>query len=352
MKIWDVIISGAGIIGVSLALELRDRGMSVLVLDQGAPGKEASSAAAGMLAAADPETPPRLRTLAYAGAAMYPEFVAKIERLSGCKTDFRRGAIALLPDAAVPAEHRLLSAAELQKLEPAISPGKYSAAVAESEHSVDPDLLMRAAVQAARSVGVEFRIQTQVRRMRSAGDQAEVIAGEERFVGRVAVNCQGAWSGAPVRPRKGQMLYLQPQKSGLLSRVLRTPEAYLVPRSSGRILVGATVEDIGFNKTVEPEVIENLHRAASRYVPQLASAPVVSSWAGLRPGTPDDLPILGQTETHGVFVASGHFRNGILLAPVTARIMADLIAGKTPEFDISDFSPARFVNVARPLCMR
>lgn len=347
MKIWDVIISGAGIIGVSLALKLRERGAAVLVLERGEPGKEASSAAAGMLAATDPETPAPLRPLAYASAKLYPQFVKKVENLSGLKTDLRRGAIALLENAVVPPEHRLLSTTQLKQLEPAINPGGYSAAIAENENSVDPDLLMQAALRAAHIGGVELRSHTPVQQMRSTGGQVEVIASNETFVAQKAMNCQGAWSGAPVRPRKGQMLYLQPEKPGLLTRVLRSPEAYLVPRSSGKILVGATVEDVGFDKAVQPEVIRDLHNAAAGFVPELAFAKIVSSWAGLRPGTPDDLPILGQTKTPGVFIASGHFRNGILLAPITARIMADLIAGKSPELDISVFSPARFVNVAR-----
>lgn len=346
MKVWDVIISGAGIIGVSLALELRERGASVLVLDRGEPGRESSSAAAGMLAATDPETPEKLQPLTYMSARLYPQFVEKLECLSSRRTDFRRGAIALLSNTPVPPEHRLLSSAELKELEPALNPGKLVAAIVESENSVDPDLLMQAALGAARAAGIELRSQTAVRQMRSSGSQIEVLAGADRFPAFAAVNCQGAWSGAPVRPRKGQMLYLQPQEPGLLERVLRTPGVYLVPRSSGKVLVGATVEDVGFDKTVEPEVIRDLHQAAVKFIPQLASAPVISSWAGLRPGTPDDLPILGQTETPGVFIASGHFRNGILLAPVTARIMADLIAGEAPEVDISDFPPARFANVA------
>ncbi|HEY6253206.1 MAG TPA: FAD-dependent oxidoreductase, partial [Candidatus Angelobacter sp.] len=144
MKVWDVIISGAGIIGVSLALEVRERGAAVLVLDRGEPGREASSAAAGMLAATDPETPEQLRPLAYAGARLYPRFVEKLEHLSAVKTDFRRGAIALLPNAMVPPEHRLLSAAELRGLEPGLNPGRFAAAIADNENSVDPDLLMRA----------------------------------------------------------------------------------------------------------------------------------------------------------------------------------------------------------------
>ena len=140
------------------------------------------------------------------------------------------------------------------------------------------------------------------------------------------------------------MLYLQPQKPGLLTHVVRTPDIYLVPRSSGKILVGATVEDVGYDKTVAPQAIRSLHRSAADVVPPLAKAAVVSSWAGLRPGTPDDLPIIGLTEIPNVFIAAGHFRNGILLAPATAMIMADLIAGKAPEINVSAFSPARFAD--------
>ena len=146
----------------------------------------------------------------------------------------------------------------------------------------------------------------------------------DTFSAAAAVDCRGAWSGAPVRPRKGQMLYVLPQAS-LLQHVLRTPEVYVVPRSSGKILIGATVEDVGFDKSVDPSAIQQLVTAASKYLPELASAPITQSWAGLRPGTPDDLPIIGPTNIPRVFAATGHFRNGILLAPVTAQIMADLI---------------------------
>ena len=345
MKTWDVIISGAGIIGVSLGLEMRERGAEILVLDRAEPGREASSAAAGMLSGADPETPVPLWPLTRRSAELYPQFVEKLERLSGTKVDFRRGAIALFPTGTeTPPEHAVLSSSELKKLEPALRAGDHSAALAAQENSVDPDLLMQAALVAARAVGIEVRGHTAVQQMRSSGAQVEVLAENGRFLAKVAINCQGAWAGAPVRPRKGQMLYLHPKNPALLRHVLRTPDVYLVPRSSGKLLVGATVEDVGYDKTVVQEAIQDLHRDASRFVPELAFAPVVSSWAGLRPGTPDDLPILGKTETAGVFIATGHFRNGILLAPVTAKIMADVIGGGAPELDISGFSARRFVQ--------
>lgn len=341
MKVWDVIISGAGIIGVSLALELRERGADVLVLDSGEPGQEASSAAAGMLSAVDPETPAHLQPLTRASADLYPAFVEKAERLSGIKTDFRTGAIALFVTPSMPRHHRPLAAAELKSLEPALRAGGCSAYFVANENSVDPALLMQATLQAARARGAEIRGHTAVCAMDSARDEVRVKTNGDNFVARAGVNCQGAWAGAPVRPRKGQMLYLQPQEPDLLRYVVRAPEAYLVPRSSGKILVGATVEDIGYDKTVVPEAVQQLHANAARFVPVLASAAVVSSWAGLRPGTPDDLPILGKTKS-GVFVATGHFRNGILLAPITAQIMADMITGKRVTVDISAFAPDRF----------
>ena len=139
------------------------------------------------------------------------------------------------------------------------------------------------------------------------------------------------------------MLYVQPQRHDLLQHVVHAPDAYIVPRSTGKILVGATVEDVGFDKTVAP--IDHSGSAAERPQDTCLSwspAPIIESWAGLRPGTPDDLPILGPTEAPGVFVASGHFRNGILLAPITAKIMADLMTGKAPALDIGAFAPSRF----------
>lgn len=342
---WDVIISGAGIIGVSLALELRQRGARILVLDRGQPGKEASSAAAGMLSAADPETPKELQPLALASAAMYPAFVANLEAASGIKTDFRHGTIELLRAAMSLPGYEPVSPAQIRQLDAAVDVRGHHAYLVAGENSVDPDRLMQAVLGTAQAAGVEIRGHIEVRQMSSAGKSVEVVVDGEHFVAQSAVNCQGAWAGAPVRPRKGQLIYLQPKNPALLKHVLRTPEIYLVPRSSGKILVGSTVEDVGFDKEVVPETVQQLHRAASRFVSELAEAPVIASWAGLRPGTPDDLPILGKTEP-GIFIASGHFRNGILLAPITARIMADLITGKAPALDISAFSPSRFMEVA------
>ncbi|HEY7406378.1 MAG TPA: glycine oxidase ThiO [Candidatus Angelobacter sp.] len=346
MNTWDVIIAGAGIIGVSLALELRERGAKVLVLDKGEPGNESSSAAAGMLAAIDPETPLALRPLALESARVFPEYVARLEEISGVETDFRRhGTIALLDSSAVsPAGYQRVSANDLGRFEPLLHCAGQQAFFIR-EDTVDPRLLMRAALAAALNRGVEIRGSTQALTVRSREKHVEVETAADTLQAKAVVNCRGAWSGAPVRPRKGQMLYVQTPQRDLLRHVIHAPDVYIVPRGSGKILVGATVEDVGFDKTVFPSTIEQLLSVAARYLPELRSAPVVESWAGLRPGTPDDLPILGPTDIPGVFAATGHFRNGILLAPITATIMADVIAGKEPKLDISPFSIARFASV-------
>ncbi|MGB8130194.1 MAG: glycine oxidase ThiO [Candidatus Angelobacter sp.] len=345
MKSWDVIIAGAGIIGVSLALELRERGATVLVLDRGEPGSEASSAAAGMLAAADPETPEALRPLAMESARMFPAFVQKLESAGNMQVDFRRlGTIALLEKDAAPSEYRSLSLVELQRLEPSLQSAGHSAFLVQ-EDSVDPILLMKAALAAARSLGVEIRGNTAVTEIRTH-DAVEVVTQTETFSAASAVDCRGAWSGAPVRPRKGQMLYIHPHASAL-QHVLRAPDVYIVPRSSGKILIGATVEDVGFDKSVDQSTLSQLLYKAAKYVPELASAPITQSWAGLRPGTQDDLPILGPTNIPGGFLATGHFRNGILLAPITAQIVADLVQGRAPSLNILAFSPRRFYSTPK-----
>ena len=138
------------------------------------------------------------------------------------------------------------------------------------------------------------------------------------------------------------MLCLIMQPRNLLKHVIRTPDVYLIPRSDGRLLVGATVEEAGFDKRTDPPTIQGLHRAAIKLVPKLADARILEDWAGLRPGTPDALPILGATKIPGYFIATGHFRDGILLAPITAQIMSDVIEGRNPAYDLNPFSPARF----------
>jgi len=354
VKTWDVIIVGGGIIGLSLAIALRKRGAAVLVVERGEPGREASHAAGGMLVDCPLETPPVLQPLATASARMYPEFAHELEVESGLKVDLRdRGTILFLApvhaqrNAKFVATHSLR--APLDQIEPALAALENSALYLQ-ERSVDPRALSAAAWKTAKNRGVDFSSGDPATTLNlSDGHVAGVTTAKTSFPAPKVVNCAGAWSGQlksphpiPTRPVKGQMLCLAMPERELLRHVIRTPEAYLIPRSDGRLLVGATVEEAGFDKRTDPATIQRLHRAAVKMVPKLADAKILEDWAGLRPGTPDALPILGATPTPGYFVATGHFRDGILLAPITAHVMADVIEGRTPEHDLTPFSSSRF----------
>jgi glycine/D-amino acid oxidase-like deaminating enzyme len=217
------------------------------------------------------------------------------------------------------------------------------------ERSVDPRGLTTAAVAAAKHRGVDFSSGDEVLKIELTNDRATgVRTNKTRFVAGVVVNCAGAWAGQigphqfPTRPVKGQMLcVVQPEKE-MVRHVVRAPGVYLIPRSDGRLLIGATQEEAGFDKHTVPATIQQLRQAALELVPKLADARILEAWAGLRPGTPDNLPILGEAATPGYFVATGHFRDGILLAPVTARVMGQVIAGQRPEINLKTFRPERF----------
>ncbi|HEY4960421.1 MAG TPA: FAD-dependent oxidoreductase, partial [Terriglobales bacterium] len=169
----------------------------------------------------------------------------------------------------------------------------------------------------------------------------------------VVVNCCGAWAGqiqplpVPARPVKGQMVCLIPQAGmphvgPLIQHVVRTPDVYIIPRSDGRILLGATIKEAGFDKRVDPDTVLRLHEAGIDAVPALGDMQIHDAWAGLRPGTPDNLPILGETALPGHYAATGHYRDGILLAPITAQLMGELITGFKPTLELDPFSPLRF----------
>jgi len=351
VKTWDVIIMGGGIIGLSLAIALRKRGASVLVVERGEPGREASHAAGGMLADCIVETPAALQPLASASARMYPEFVHEVENESGLNVDLRdQGTLLFLPlhdsrdRAEFGATHSLPT--PLSELEPAIVDPKLPVFFL-MERSVDPRALTAAALKAAKHRGVDFSSADPVTAVDLAdGRVTGVTTTKTTFSAPTVVNCAGAWSGQippcafPTRPVKGQMLCLIART--LLKHVVRAPEVYLIPRSDGRVIVGTTVEEAGFDKRTDLAVIQHLHRAAIVLAPELRNAKILEDWAGLRPGTPDALPILGATSKPGYYVATGHFRDGILLAPITAHLMAQLIDGSKPEFDLAAFSPARF----------
>ena len=351
MKTWDVVIVGGGIIGLSVALELRKHGAGVLIAERHEPGGEASHAAAGMLAHCDPHTPELLRTLAMASAQLYPEFVHELEDESGQRVDLRReGSIILDADGpSLCRDAQPLNQQQAAKLEPCLAcAGRQTEFWPEA--SVDPRALTSAAIKAVKHRGIEVASGTPVAAIQVTDGRATgVKTARTHFPAAVVVNCGGAWAGQiagapplPTRPVKGQMLSVIAPRRDFLRHVVRGPGAYLVPRSDGRILIGATVEEAGFDKRTEPSTIQRLHQAAANLAPELGQARMLEAWAGLRPGTPDNLPILGATSLPGYFVAAGHFRDGILLTPVTALLMTQVVRGVRPEFDISAFSPARF----------
>jgi glycine oxidase len=380
MKNWDVIVIGAGIIGLSLSIELRKRGASVLVVERGQPGREASHAAGGMLVDCSLETPAALQPLATASASMYPQFVHELEVESRMKADLRDHGTILFPSHEHICHPQLTTAAllpaDIEEREPALGQFHFEQELelkfllnegdVESsdvplisnmsgpafylkERSVDPRALTSAAIKAAKNRGVDFSSSDPVMAINlSDGHATGVTTSKTSFLAPKVVNCAGAWSGQiapypiPTRPVKGQMLCLLMPSGTQLKHVIRSPKAYLIPRSDGRLLVGATVEEAGFDKCTDVATIKRLHQAAIALVPRLRDAKILEDWAGLRPGTPDTLPILGPTETAGYYVATGHFRDGILLAPITAQVMADVVTGTNCSHDLTPFSPTRF----------
>ena len=353
MKTWDVIVIGGGIIGLSLAIALRKRGATVLVVERGEPGREASYAAGGMLVDCPLETSTILQHLASASARMYPEFVHELEVESGTNVDLRDFGAILFLLAEHARQHPVFVSnhalpGPLSEIEPALSPFN-GPIVYLRERSVDPRALTAAAIKTAKNRGVDFSSGDSVAAVHQSNNRVTgVKTVKTSFSAHKVVNCAGAWAGAilpvalPTRPVKGQMLCLALPSRNLLRHVVRSPRVYLIPRSNGRLLVGATVEEAGFDKRTIPSTIQRQHQAALELMPQLRDAKILEDWAGLRPGTPDGLPILGETEIPGYYVATGHFRDGILLAPITAEVMAQLISDEKPAHDLSNFSPLRF----------
>lgn len=337
---------GGGIIGLSLARELNKNQLRVLVLERGQPGHEASHAAAGMLADSD-EIPPPLRELATASAGMYPEFVREIEDESHVHVDLRdQGTIILFDPDDPDCDGEALSHEQLAALEPSLFPSEREACF-RRERSVDPRVLTSAVWNACRSRSVDISSGAEVTEVLVASHQViGVQTTKTSYNAPVVVNCAGAWAGAipphhfPVHPIKGQMLCLTGKPT--LQHVVRSPGVYLVPRTDGRVVIGSTFEEAGFDKRTDVDSIQRLRERAISLVPRLRDARIHDSWAGLRPATSDGLPIMGETQTRGYFLATGHFRDGILLAPATARMMAQLILGATPEIGLTAFAPSRY----------
>jgi len=363
----DVVIAGAGIIGLSLALDLAAPAVAghrlrVIVLERGRAMAESSWAAAGMLAANDPENLPQLTELAQLSLRLYPGFLTQIEQLSGRKVPMRTKATiqavtAATHFAASDNRHiRELSRAELHALVPDLLPNDRDFLLPEflllDEPSLDPRDLCAALPAAAIAAGVKLLEHSPVISLDAEMTRVVARTPSTAIAAAHFINCAGAWAESPalgrlphnhprVAPAKGQMVTVRLRGPEALTHVLRTPEIYLVPRGDGIVIVGATVERAGFDKTVEPHAIVRLFRAAAELWPPVADAEIVESWAGLRPVSTDEHPLIGNSTHPSCWVATGHFRNGILLAPGTARALSQSIRGETPEIDLAPFNPSR-----------
>jgi glycine oxidase len=372
VKTFDVAVIGGGVIGASIAFELAGANLRVVVLDRQEPGQGASWAAAGMLSPA-PDSPRDipLVPLAKESFSLYPEFVAGVEEVSGKQTGYaREGALAIFFGTLAETQlndsvsyHRELGLATesistdtARGWEKLISPDAQAAAWLPAEGTVDPRALTSAVLAAAKNRGVEIWPNRQVKGLLVERDKCRGVTAEEERISAERVIVAAGYSSneiangsdvlaryAPTRPVRGQMVALRP-RGAVLGRVVRSKSGYLVPRKDGRIIAGSTIEEAGSEKRVTPAGMRKILDGAMELVPDLAQAEVLEMWSGLRPGTPDDLPIIGPTEIDGLLIATGHYRNGILLAPVTARLISDLILRGRTSFDAETFSPLRFSN--------
>jgi len=341
----DIAIAGGGIIGLATALELSSPGCRVTVFDKGEAMSEASRAAAGMLAGNDPENPAELRELAQLSLKLYPAFLARVQDLAGAKIPIRT-ALTVQGAERLPAGVRALTDAELRELAPQAATDEWHFFLLE-EQSFDAWDLAEALPAAARAAGIDLREHTPVRRVGSTtlGVELETPAGVHPAGS--FVNCAGAWSpqldALPVAPRKGHMLTATLPGPCQMHCVLRTPNVYIVPRGENRYTIGPTVEAAGFDKQVLRERVDELfHRAADLW-PPLRDGRITETWTGLRPGSEDGLPILDRIEANR-WVATGHYKNGILLGPATGRVMSEWILHGQPEVEISAFRAARFAG--------
>jgi glycine oxidase len=364
----DVIIIGGGIIGLSLAHRLAAEHLRVVVLDRREPGLEASWAAAGMLSAA-PESPDdiSLVPLAKRSFASYPDYVRAVEESSGKVTNFRHdGALELFFGSSAEAErdrtfasHRKLglttqavSTAEARSIEPSLSKSSFAAAWLPDEYSVEPRALTAAALQAAKNRGAEVRANVEVKKLLIEGSRCVGIESpsEKLTAGHIvlAAGCfssgiAGAARLAPTQPVRGQMVSLRTVRH-LPNHVVRSHKGYVVPRGNGFLVAGSTIEHVAFEKHVTAAGIGGILAAAIELIPELAGAAIEETWCGLRPDTPDHLPLIGPSEFAGLWLATGHYRNGILLAPVTSEILGDWILRGTTDFDAEAYSPQRFTT--------
>lgn len=367
----DVVVIGGGLIGCSIAMRLAQAGLRVSVVERGMPGAEASSAAAGMLSPqSEALEPGPFFDLCMASRRMYPRFAREVEALSGFRVDYRRDGT-LLVATCEPERCELQGIYRAQK-SMGLPISKFAGKTLHSrvaglssrinhglfipgDHSVDNEKLSAAAALACSRLGVEMRAGTTATeiilkknrvtglRLTDGGGRSGAISGGH------FVLAAGCWSAAlvkplgirlPMRPCHGQMMEFKAPRA--LPLVVRAGHAYLVPRSDRRIVVGTTSEYVGFEKGVTSRGLRSLLEGALKIFPQFGQYKFLRAWSGLRPDTADHLPILGRGEISDLIFATGHFRNGILLAPITARLISELILDGVPSRPLEAFRPGRF----------
>lgn len=366
----DVLVIGGGLIGCAIALRLAQAKLRVAVVDRGEPGCEASGAGAGMIAPQGETTEPDdLYTLCAASRDLYPAFAAEVEELSGQSVRFsQQGTLFAALDESQAAEidrvYRSQAAAglvverlgpgEAHRLCPQLAPANLGALLMTGDHRVDNEVLIAALQAACRRAGVTFHLHTTVTRLGARAGRVETAdaqngAQAEGFTAGVFVLAAGAWSGEvaaslgiPIatRPCRGQLIELQGADN--FSLTLRAGHHYLVPRSGGRLVAGSNMEYAGFSKAVTAEGLRSILASAEKMAPAVGRMQFRRAWAGLRPDTADHLPILGRAEPANLILATGHFRNGILLTPVTAKLISELILSGSSSMPIDVYSPLRF----------
>jgi glycine oxidase len=365
----NVIVVGGGVIGLGVAWRASQAGLSVIVVDPGDAGG-ASAVAAGMLA---PVTEAHygeetLLQLNLASSQRYPGFVAEIEEATGMDCGYSQcGTLSVARDAddntalddLYAFQQRLdlkverLRARECREIEPNLSPRVRGGILVEDDHQVDPPALVAALSQACAGSGVQ-RIRDRVRSVEASGDaiRGVTLEGGGRVVTGNVVVAAGCWSGSieglprqaqvAIRPVKGQLLQLRSRGGGSLAhRNVRGLDVYIVSRPDGRTVLGATVEEQGFDTTTTAGAAFELLRDAWELLPGIREMELVSQEAGLRPGTPDNAPLIGTTSIEGLLMATGHYRNGILLAPITAELVTGMLAGQPSPELAERYSPRR-----------
>jgi glycine oxidase len=372
---YDVLVIGAGAIGLSIAWRAAQRGLRALVLEAAAqPASGATHAAAGMLAPVTEATfgEERLLALNLEAARSYPPFVAELESELGTVIGYRPSgtlAVALDRDDAellrrlyefhlsLDLDVEWLSGGECRSLEPGLAPRVVGGVRSSTDHQVSARVLAAALIEAIGRAGGELRTDAPVVAVSSESERVTGVALESgEMISAEQVVVAAGWRSAelggiprhgrvPVRPVKGQVIRLiGDRRTPIASRVVRTPHVYIVPRDDGRVVVGATVEERGADTTVTAGGVLELLRSAYEALPGITELELIEATAGLRPAAPDNAPIVGAGALSGLFWATAHWRNGILLAPITAEAIARQLVGEPPLDVFAPFSPLRFAE--------